>query len=204
MCRHETVKLRLGERIGSLLFDRVLGGEDEEGVGETVPLAPHGNLTLLHRLQECGLRLGRSPVDLVGQHDIGEDRASQKLELPDPGRLVLLDDLRAGDVRRHQVGRELDPVVAQIQGVGHGVDHEGLGQAGDTDQETVPTGEDGDQELLEDGVLTDNHLGHFGLEFGECLFQAQGRGNVVVTLKRYVRVCVAHACLPVFSKESRR
>ena len=81
-----------------------------------------------------------------------------------PGGLVLLDDLGAGDVRGHQVGRELDAVVAQVQGVGQRVDHQRLGQPGHADQQAVAAGEDRDQQLLEDGVLADDHLGHLRLE----------------------------------------
>ena len=72
---HEAVELGLGQRVGSLLLDRVLGGQDEERIGQAVPLAAHGHLPLLHGLQECRLGLGRRAIDLVGQHDVGEDRA---------------------------------------------------------------------------------------------------------------------------------
>ena len=72
---HEAVELGLGQRIGPLLLDRVLRGQDEEGVGQAVPLAADGDLALLHRLEEGRLGLGRGAVDLVGQDDVGEDRA---------------------------------------------------------------------------------------------------------------------------------
>ena len=72
---HETVELGLGQRIGPFLLDRVLRGQHEERVGQPVPLAADGHLPLLHRLEQGGLRLGRRAVDLVGQHDVGEDRA---------------------------------------------------------------------------------------------------------------------------------
>ena len=142
---HEPVELGLGERVGPFLLDRVLRRQDEERVGQAVPLAADGHLPLLHRLEQRGLGLGRGPVDLVGQHDVGEDRPAEELELADAGRLVLLDHLGPGDVRGHQVGRELDPVVGQVQGVGQGVDHQGLGQAGHADQQAVAAGEDRDR-----------------------------------------------------------
>ncbi len=104
--------------------------------------------------------LGGRPVDLVGQDDVGEDRASKELELADAGGLVLLDDLGAGDVRGHQVGGELDPVVAEVQSIGQGVDHQRLGQSGHADQEAVAAGEDGDEQLLEHLFLADDDLGH--------------------------------------------
>ena len=72
---HEPVELGLGQRIGAFLLDRVLRGQDEERVGQPVPLAADGDLPLLHRLEQRGLGLGRGAVDLVGQDDVGEDRA---------------------------------------------------------------------------------------------------------------------------------
>ena len=97
-------------------------------------IAAHRDLPFLHGFQERGLRLGGSSVHFVGEDDIREDRPAQKLELPDARRLVFLDHLGAGDVRGHQVGSELDAVVAQVQSVGKGVDHQRLGQSRDTDQ----------------------------------------------------------------------
>jgi hypothetical protein len=40
---------------------------------------------LLHRLQHGRLGLGRGPVDLVGQDDLGEERTFLKLEVAPPG-----------------------------------------------------------------------------------------------------------------------
>ena len=40
-----------------------------------------GDLALLHRLEQRGLRLGRRPVDLVGEDDVGEHAAGAELEL---------------------------------------------------------------------------------------------------------------------------
>ena len=145
-----------------------------------MPLAADGHLPLLHRLEQGGLRLGRRAVDLVGQDDVGEDRPPQELELADAGRLVLLDHLGAGDVRGHQVGRELDPVVGQVERIGQRVDHQRLGQAGHADQQAVPAGEDRDQQLLEDRVLADDDLGHLALELGERVLEPLDGGEVVV------------------------
>ena len=165
-----------------------------------MPLTPHRDLPFLHRLQERGLRLGRSPVDLVGEYDVGKDRPSQELELPNAGGLIFLNNLGAGDVRRHQVGCELDAVIAQIQGIGHRMDHQRLGQARNADQQTMSAGEDGDQELFQDRVLTHDHLGHLGLKFGERILQTLDGGEIIFALKGFDRVCVAHACLPVADK----
>ena len=77
----EPVELRLGQRVGALVLDRVLRRGDEERVGERPGHAVGRDLALLHRLEQRRLRLGRRAVDLVGEHDVREDRALAELEL---------------------------------------------------------------------------------------------------------------------------
>ncbi len=72
---HEAVLLRFGQRIGAFLLDGVLRGQHEERVGQLVPGAADGDLAFLHGFEQGGLRLGRRAVDLVGQDDVGEQRA---------------------------------------------------------------------------------------------------------------------------------
>ena len=62
-----------------------------------------GDLALLHALEQAGLGLRRGAVDLVDDHDVGEDRAGPELE----PRLALVVDVGADDVGRQQVGRAL-------------------------------------------------------------------------------------------------
>ena len=76
----EAVELGLGQRVGAFLLDRVLRGQHEERVLHRVVGAADGRLAFLHRFEQGGLRLGRRAVDLVGQHDVGEDRPGQELE----------------------------------------------------------------------------------------------------------------------------
>ncbi len=72
---HEAIELRLGQRIGALLLDRVLRRENEQRPLEIEAHAVDRDLILLHRLEQRGLRLRRRAVDLVGEDDVGEDRA---------------------------------------------------------------------------------------------------------------------------------
>jgi hypothetical protein len=62
---------------------------------------------LLHRLEQRRLRLRRRAVDLIRQDHMREDRAAHELEDATAGRVILLEQLRPGDVGRHQVRREL-------------------------------------------------------------------------------------------------
>ena len=83
---HEAVLLRLGQRIGAFLLDRVLRGQHEERIGELVPHAADRDLPLLHRFEQRGLRLGRRAVDFVGQNHVREQRPFEKAELAAAGR----------------------------------------------------------------------------------------------------------------------
>ena len=115
-----------------------------------MPLAADGHLVLLHRFQQRGLRLRRRAVDLVGQHDVGEDRPVQEAELARArSRLsswitsvpVMSDGIRSGvNWMRLNVER---------QRVGQRADHQRLGQARHADQQAVPAGEERDQQLLD-------------------------------------------------------
>ena len=71
---------------------------------------------------------------------------------------LLLDDFRAGDVRRHQVGRELNAAERQIQRARERADHQRLGQTRHALQQTVPAAEDTDQQFVDHILLADNHF----------------------------------------------
>ncbi len=162
---HEAVELRLGQRIGALLLDGVLRGQHEERPRQIVGSAADRHLQFLHRLQQGGLRLGRRAVDLVGQQDVGEHRPLDEAELPRAGGAVLLDDLAAGDVRRHQVRRELDAIELQVDGLRDGADHQRLGQARHADHQAVAAREQGREQIIDDVLLPDDDAGDLLLEF---------------------------------------
>src|SRR5690606_41244608 len=78
----ESVHLRLGQRVGALELDRVLGGHHEERPRQPVADPVDGDLTLGHRLEHRGPGLGWRPVDLVAENDVGGDGARAEFELP--------------------------------------------------------------------------------------------------------------------------
>ena len=100
----EAIDLRLGQRVGALEIDRVLRREDQEGEGQLEAVAFDRDLALLHRFEQRRLRLGGSAVDLVGEHDVREDRAGAQAERPVARR----EHVGAGDVGGQQIGGELD------------------------------------------------------------------------------------------------
>ena len=134
----------------------------KKGSGSGYVCLADGHLALLHGLQQRGLGLGRRTVDFVGQQDVGEDRALDKTKIA-PAVLVLFQDIGAGDVRRHQVGSELDSFKLDVEDAGQGADHQGLGQARHAHQQAVAAGEDGGEHLLDHIRLTDDHFLQFFL-----------------------------------------
>ena len=52
----------------------------------------------------------------------------------------------------------MDSFEANVQDGGEGADHECFGQAGDSFQQTMSTGEDGGEKLFDDLILADDDL----------------------------------------------
>jgi hypothetical protein len=152
---HEAVELGLGQRVGALLLDRVLRGEHEERLRQLVRRAAGGDLALLHRLEQRGLRLGRGPVDLVGEHDVGEDRPALELEEPlarggsssITSVPVMSDGMRSGVNWMRLKLRSSDIVCASER------DQHRLRQPRHAHEQAVAAREDRDHQLVDDIVL---------------------------------------------------
>ena len=96
-------------------------------------------------------------VDFIRHQQLAKDRTGNKAERS-PSRLALLEDLRAENIRRHQVGSALDALVVKAEDRTQGLDEPSLGQTRDTDQQGVPTAQESDQGLLDHFPLTKNDL----------------------------------------------
>src|SRR5579884_156384 len=148
--RGKAVQLRFGQRIGTGKLDIVLRGDDKKRIGQRVGQAVDGHLPLLHALQQRGLCLRRGAVDLVGQDDVGENRAGTYLEVP--GLLVI--DGGAGNIRRQKVRRELDSLETQSQRVSQGFGQRRLADARNILDEQMPIGEQNRERQLDDLLLS--------------------------------------------------
>ena len=71
----KTVKLGVRQHRRTGRTNRVLCGEDDEGIRQIIRLAVHCDLVLLHGLQQRGLRLAGGAVNFVRQQQIRHDRA---------------------------------------------------------------------------------------------------------------------------------
>jgi hypothetical protein len=82
-----------------------------KGLLKQMRLIIDGNLCFTHRFQEAALCLRRRAIDLVGQHDVGEDRTRYKLK-------PLFLSIKHGDthdVRRQEIAGELNALERTIQ-----------------------------------------------------------------------------------------
>jgi hypothetical protein len=127
-----------------------------EGLRQRVGLAAGGDARLLHRLQQRGLGLRRGAVDLVGEQQVAEHRAGDEAKVALAGRLVLLEDLAAGDVGGHEVGRELHARELEVEGLGQAADEQGLGEAGHADEQAVAAAEQAHEQQVDDALLADD------------------------------------------------
>jgi hypothetical protein len=144
---------RRRKRIRPFLLDRVLRREHEERLGESIRLSGRRHRMLLHRLQQRGLRLRRRAVDLVGEDDVREDRSVHELEDAAPGRVILLEQLRPRDVRRHQVRRELHARERQLERLRDRLHEQCLREPWNADEQRVSAGEQRRDEVVDDVVL---------------------------------------------------
>ena len=178
---HEPVELGLRQRIGPLLLDRVLRGEHQERLLQGIGVPARRHPVLLHRLQQCGLRLRRGAVDLVRQKHVCEYRPRHEAECAPSGGVVLLQHVGAGDVARHQVGCELDAVEGEGERLRQRRDEQGLRQSGHADEQAVAAREERDEELLDHRLLADDPLrdlvGDASAGAGELVDQLRVRGR---------------------------
>ena len=155
---HKPVHLRIRQQLSAGGTVGVLGGDDHKRTGQGMGHAVHGDLTLLHSLQQSGLGAGGGTVQLVGQKQITEDRALLIFR----GAPILIENREAGDVGGHHVGGELHPAIVQLQGLGEGNSQSGFAHAGLVLQQQMASGQHGEEGFQNHIVLTDNGTAYLG------------------------------------------
>jgi len=154
----EAVELSFWESVSSFLVDGVLGGKDEEGVGQLVGVLANGDLAFLHRLQQGALNFGWSAVDFVCEDKVGENGA----EAGGEGAVFGVIDHGADDIGGEEVWSELNALESRLNGRGEGAHGECFGQTGDAFQEDVAIGQESDEEAVNQMVLADEDAPDFG------------------------------------------
>ena len=153
---HKTVHLRLGQRISSLLLNRVLSGHYKERLFELEGGVANGDLLLLHRLEQCTLYLCRGTVNLIGQNKVCENRAFLYAELLGFGAV----NHCSNHIGRQQIGCELDSAEPCVDCLRQRVNCQCLGQSWKAFKKNVPIGQQANQQTFSQMLLTHNHLVH--------------------------------------------
>lgn len=169
----EAVELGLGQRVGALKFDRVLGCDHHERGFEGAAFAVARNLMFAHALQQRGLGARRGAVDFVGEQDVREHRAGAELE----AALFRAVDVRADDVGGQQVGRELHPPEIRVDQPGQRLRQRGLADAGHVVEQHVAARNECGQQMADHLRLAANDPVEFvfdpvqffnGVAHGKC------------------------------------
>jgi len=156
----EAVELGFRERISAFMLNGVLGSHDEERIGKRIGFIADGNLMFLHCFEKRGLGLGRSTVDFICEDDIRENGAGDECKFM-AARCIGAQDVGAGDVRGHKVGRELNALELEVEHVGNGLDDGCFSEAGHADEQAVSAGKEADKDFVNDIPLADDGLGDF-------------------------------------------
>jgi len=99
-----------------------------------------------------------------GQHHVRKERPIDEAEVPLAGGAVFVHHFRTGDIRRHQIGRELDPIEIQRQRPLQRPHEQRLGQPRHTLENAVPARKQADHQLLDHMVLADDRPGNLGAD----------------------------------------
>ncbi len=134
------------------MLDGILGGQHPESLRQGDRLVPDGDLTFLHGLEQCALDLGRRAVDFIGQEDAGHDRSGAYVERTGRGAV----DLGPGQIGGEQVRGELNPAEGEVERLGQGTNGSRLGEAGNPLDQDVTSGEQGDDQPLQQRTLPDD------------------------------------------------
>jgi hypothetical protein len=154
---HEAIELRLRQREGAGEVLRILRRQNDERIGQLETSAVQRHLTVVHRLQQCGLSARTSAVDLVGQKHVRKDRPAPNMELGS----ALVIHRHAQQVARQEVAGELHARHVRADRARQCPRQSRLANTGHVFNQYVTTRQQRDGSELDDGWLTfqrDLHL----------------------------------------------
>ena len=114
----------------------------------------HRHLPLFHNFQKGGLSLRRSPVDLIRQKQIAENRA----RLIDKTLQIFPVYGKARNIRRKHIRRKLHPPCLQPKRPGKRYRHGRLSHTRDIFHQDMTVGKHRHHDLLHAGFFSHNHL----------------------------------------------
>ena len=161
--QHEAIELGLGQGIGALLLDGVLGGHDQKQRRQRIGGRPDADLALGHGLEQRRLHLRGRAIDLVGEDQVMEQGPALEAE----GAFLGPIDVRAREVAGKQVGRELHSLEIGLERVCQRLDGSRLGKARWPLDQQMAVGQKRDQQTLDQRFLSENLAAQVIAEPGE-------------------------------------
>ena len=131
----------------------------------------HGHLRFVHGLEQGRLRLGRGAIDLVGENDVGENRAGLEFKL----LLDLIEDADADDVARQHIRGELDALKRTVKGMRQGLREGRFAHSGHVFDQKMASRQQGDQSQLDGLVFAANNACDGALQLRDG--RRRGRGG---------------------------
>jgi hypothetical protein len=166
------------------MLDWVLRRDYKKWLRQRMRTSVDGDLVLVHRFEECGLRLRSGAVDFVGEQDVGENGTVFEFEaLLSGGK-----DRDSDDVTGQHVTGELHTLKSAIDGTGDGLAECGFTNARDTFDEDVTFRENGDERKTEDVVFApDDGLQGILKENGALQIRGCGLGHGIEPIVAGIR-----------------
>ena len=105
-------------------------------------------------------------VDLIGEHNLGDDRSGAIFKLA----VLLVKDADAGNVRGQQIRRKLDALKAAADRAGERLGQGGLANAGDIFEQDMPFTKERNQQQFDHFLFAHDDAGDiFAHALGELL-----------------------------------
>ena len=161
----EAIQLRLGQRIGTRRFHRVLGGEHHEGRRRRIGLPVDGHLVFLHDFEQGGLGFGACPVDFVRQHDLVHNAAEVQLLLAG----FHIEHGKAGNIRRKHVRGKLNTLKGTAERGSQRSGQRCLAEPGHVFDQHVAGANERDEQMVDDRILAHDNLFDIVADVVQCL-----------------------------------
>jgi hypothetical protein len=141
----EAIECCLRHREGAVELDRVARRQHRERLRQLDRATVDRHAPVLHRFEQARQRARAGAVDLVGEHEVGEQWSTHEHELA----VVGAPDGGTDDVARHQVVGELDALVLAVERQRQRARQHRLADAGDAFQQHMAAGDDRAQDRLD-------------------------------------------------------
>ena len=142
-----------------------MGSQHEKRLDKLSNFAASGDALFLHCFKHGRLSFGRGAVDFIGQDQVGENWPFLKHELAPPA-WRFHHNVRAHDIGRHQIGRELNAAERNVEHVAKSAHQQRLAQTGNAFEQNVAACKKGHQRAIDDFVMADDDFADFAAQGG--------------------------------------